>query len=152
MKVNFINAKLVFKSLIKDVFYTGRAEVSTGNPWKIDCSKNLVKKGDIIEIKVSNYTASYTNEVTRGFANLDAYINDSSSSKKGFLVSYLSNINAERVPDGDFSYSNNSSDAIFKYEIPESLNGGMFLGMDIYDGNNLFSNITFDLTITVIRA
>lgn len=151
MKVNFINTKLVFKSLTKDVLYTGRAEASPGHPWKIDCPKNSVMKGDIIEIKVSNYTASYTNGVTRGFANFNAYINDSSGSKKGFLVSYLSNISAERVPDGDFSYSNNSDDAIFKYEIPESLNGGMFLGMDIYDGNNYFSNVTFDLTITVIR-
>lgn len=148
MKVNFINTKLVFKSLTKDVLYTGRAE---GNTWKIDCPKNSVMKGDIIEIKVSNYTASYVDNVTRGFANLNAYINDSSSSKKGFVVSYLSNISAERVPDGDFSYSNNSDDAIFKYEIPESLDGGMFLGMDIYDGNNIMRNIAFDVTISVIR-
>ena len=52
MKVNFINTKLVFKSLTKDVLYTGRAEASPGHPWKIDCPKNSVMKGDIIEINL----------------------------------------------------------------------------------------------------
>lgn len=151
MKVNFINTKLVFKSLTKDVLYTGRAEASLGNPWKIDCPENSVMKGDIIEIKISNYTASYVDGVTRGNANFDAYINDSSGSKKGFLVSYLNNTSVVRVVDGDFSYSENNNDVILKYEIPESLNGGMFLGVDIYDGNNYLRNVTFDITISVIR-
>ena len=142
MKVNFINTKLVFKSLIKDVLYTGRAE---GNTWKIDCPKNSVMKGDIIEIKVSNYTASYVDNVTSGNINFNAYINDSSGSKKGFLVSYLNNTSVLRVAE-------NNNDVILKYEIPESLNGGMFLGVDIYDGNNIMRNIAFDITISVIRA
>lgn len=149
MKVNFINTKLVFKRLTKDVLYTGRAE---GNTWKIDCPKNSVMKGDIIEIKVSNYTASYVDNVTSGNANFNAYINDSSGSKKGFLVSYLNNTNVVRIADGDFSYSENNNDVILKYEIPESLNGGMFLGVEIYDGNNYLRNISFDVTISVIRA
>lgn len=149
MKVNFINTKLVFKSLTKDVLYTGRAE---GNTWKIDCPRNSVKKGDIIEIKVSNYTASYVDNVTSGTINFNAYINDSSGSKKGFLVSYLNNTSVVRVADGDFSYSKNNDDVILKYEIPESLDGGMFLGVDIYDGNNIMRNIAFEVTISVIRA
>lgn len=152
MKVNFINTKLVFKSLTKDVLYTGRAEASPGHPWKIDCPKNSVMKGDIIEIKVSNYTASYVDGVTKGNINFDAYINDSSGSKKGFLVSYLNNTSVVAVADGDFSYSKNNDDVILKYEIPESLDGGMFLGVDIYDGNNIMRNISFDVTISVIRA
>lgn len=152
MKVNFINTKLVFKSLNKDVLYTGKAEASLGNPWKIDCPKNSVMKGDIIEIKVSKYIASYVDGVTKGSANFNAYINDSSGSKKGFLVSYINNTRVVNVADGDFSYSNNNDDVILKYEIPESLDGGMFLGMDIYDGNNLLSNVAFDITISVIRS
>ena len=152
MKVNFINTKLVFKSLIKDVLYTGKAESSLGHLWKIDCPNNSIMKGNIIEIKVSNYTASYVDGVTKGNINFNAYINDSSGSKKGFLVSYLNNTSIVAVADGDFSYSKNNDDVIFKYEIPESLDGGMFLGLDIYDGNNIMRNISFDVTISVIHA